>query len=234
MVLHAAPRERGCERIKTSLECAGDIERIGAVLSGGLHEDAGAPPDHGLTEARLCAVAHAGDVTDAHAHASASADHRLGERIRSGAGGLRLQHHALRGSFDVAAADELGATPCRLSDILERQACRDQLDRIDQDLPLARFATEDLRLRHTRHAEDLWLDHPAHQIPQLNRRESIAREAKVHEVLHRRGQRREQRRACARGEQARRLGEALGYHLSLSVRIAAAVEDHLNGREPLA
>ena len=44
----------------------------------------------------------------------------------------------------------------------------------------------------------------------------------------------EERRSGARGQQARRLGEALGHDLALSIRIAAAVEDHLNCRKPLA
>jgi len=69
---------------------------------------------------------------------------------------------------------------------------------------------------------------------QLERRQPVAREAEVQQILHRGAQRRELRRPDARRQQRAPAAEALADDLPLQVGVAAATEDHLNRRQTLA
>ena len=120
----------------------------------------GSVADHRVAETRLGAVADRRDIAEAHRHAVARRRSRLRQRFGRRAGGLRLHDDALRRGLDVAAADQLGRTPRRLRDVVERESVRRELQRIDLHLPLAHFAAEDLRLRDAGHGEDLRLDDP--------------------------------------------------------------------------
>ena len=63
-----------------------------------------------------------GDVADAQRRAVRRRDHRLRQRLERGARRLRLQHDALGGGLQIAAADQLRAAAHRLIDIIERDA----------------------------------------------------------------------------------------------------------------
>ncbi len=153
MVLHAALRQRRHQRLQPLLELARDVERVGAVLRGGLHQDAGLPADDRITEARRGAVAHLRHVGEADGHAAAAREHRLprAPRARHPAAAPAARCAAWR-SLEVAAAGHLRAAARRLEHILEADAARGELHRVDQQLPLARIAAEDLRLRDPGHA----------------------------------------------------------------------------------
>ncbi len=132
--------------------------------------------------------------------------------------------------LEVAPADCRARAPNRGHDIVKRELIRGQLDGVDLDLPLAHFAAEDLRLRHTWHGEELRLDGPLHQIPQLERRQPVARVAEVDEILHGGAQWRQQGRTDSLGEQAGELGQTFRHHLALAIGIPAPVEHHLDRR----
>ena len=234
MIFDALLGERRCDRIESLLQGARDLEGIGAELRRGLDENAGLSGDQSVAEARLGAFAYRGEIAEAHGQAVARADHRGPERLDRGAGGLRLDHDPLRRSLEIASADERRRALRRLEHIVEREAGGGQLHRIHLDLPLAHLAAEDLRLGHTRNRENLRLHAPLHDVAQLQRRQPVARVAEVHQVLHRGAQRREQRRADTRRQEAGGFGEPLGDDLALAVRVAAAVEHHLHGGQSLA
>ena len=69
--------------------------------------------------------------------------------------------------------------------VVESEAGRRQLCRIDFNLPLANFTAENLYLRHAGNRQDLRLDDPLHYVAQFYGRKPIAGVAEVHEVLHR-------------------------------------------------
>ena len=234
MVLHAALRQRRGQHLQAMFQIARDVERIGAVLRGGLHQYPRAPVDDRIAETRCGPVAHLGNIRDAQRHPAAGCDHRLPERLERAPRRLYLQHDALGRSLQVATARHLRAAPRRLGDVLERERRRVEFCRIDPQLPLARIPAEDLCLRHPRHREDLGLDGPAHQVAQLKRRQALAGEAEVQQVLHRGAQRRELRRTYAARQECARIGQTLGDHLALQVRIAVTAKHHLNRRQSLA
>ena len=66
MVLDALLGERRCERIEPLFERAGDVERVRTELRRGLDENSGLARDERIAEARLCAVAHFGDIPEAY------------------------------------------------------------------------------------------------------------------------------------------------------------------------
>ena len=184
MVLHPLLGQRRGERIEPLLERLRDFERVGAELSRCFNENARLAADQCIAETRLGALAQCGDIAQTHRQAAARADHRLRQGVERGAGGLGLDHDALRRRLDVSAADQGGRPPGGGHDIVESEPGRGELCRVDLDLPLAHLAAENLRLRHTGNREDLRLDDPLHHVSQLHRREPIAGVAEMHQVFH--------------------------------------------------
>ena len=227
-------RERRDQHLQAVLELARDLERVGAVLGRGLDQYAGLPLDDRSAKARRGAVAHLRHVADAYRHAVVGSDHRLRQRFGRVTRRLRLQHDALAGGLEIAATGHAGTAARGLEYLVERHARAIELQRVDPQLPLTRIAAEDLHLRHAGYGEDLRLDGPADQVAQLDRRQPLAGEAEVHQVLHRGAERRQQRRADPGRQQRARTGKALADDLPLQVRVAAAPEHDLDRGQSLA
>ena len=89
------------------------------------------------------------------------------------------------------------------------------------------------RLRHTGHRENFRLTVHCARGKDF-RREPVAGVSEMHQVFHRGTQGGQQGSSHARRKQAGKFSQALGDHLTLAIRIAAAIEHHLDGREALA
>jgi hypothetical protein len=189
--------------------------------------------DQCIAEARLGAIAHGCDIAQAHRQPAARAEHRLRQRIERGAGacawitmrcvGVSSSRRRSRrwralavaktsSSVKAAAASLNGSTAIWRSRTSPPKICACATP------GTARICGLTIHCTRSRNCDG---------------RQAIAGVAEVHQVLHRGAQRREQRRADALRQAGRELGQAFGDHLALAVRIAAAVEHHLDRREPL-
>ncbi len=80
MVAYPARGELRGENLQSMLEPARDLERVGAVLGRGFHQNAGVAADHGIAKARCGPVAYLRDVADPHGNAGRGGHDRLAER----------------------------------------------------------------------------------------------------------------------------------------------------------
>ena len=174
-------------------------------------------------------IAHRRDVAERDRQAVARREHRLRQGLGVAPGACARNTMRCDGRLDVAAADQLGGAPGGARR-LRGQSVGEQLLRIDHHLALALGAAKELHLRNPGTPRICGLITQRTSPRSSPASEPVARKAEVHEDIP------STMRAATAAADRRRRGrtggfrQPLGDHLALPVRIAAAVEHHLDRR----
>src|SRR3569833_523726 len=142
-------------RIESLLEGSRHFECVGSELGGGLDEQPGLAGDERIAEARFRCIFNRSQVTEADGNAGARSDHRVGQVVYCLAGGLCTNDDALCRRLDIPTSQSGRSPPRSAYNVIERQVVRSQPRGIDRDLSLPYLPAAYLRLRETRHGEQL-------------------------------------------------------------------------------